>query len=49
VTADFARRQPSIDGPYGDAAQLSDLPFRQQFLVTGVFGNHDLVLSRSTT
>jgi hypothetical protein len=46
VTADLAGHQPSINGPYSDAAQLSDLPFGQQLLVIGVFRWHDLVLSR---
>src|SRR5882724_4033362 len=38
VTADLTGHQPSINCPYSDSAQLSDLAFRQQLLVIGVFG-----------
>jgi hypothetical protein len=37
LTADLAGHQPSINRPYIDAAQLSDLASRQKFLVTDVF------------
>jgi hypothetical protein len=41
VAVDLAGGQPSIDCPYIDAAQPGDLPFRQQFLLAGVFRRHD--------
>jgi len=37
VTADLAGQQPSINCSYIDAAQPSDLTFRQKRLVIGVF------------
>jgi hypothetical protein len=45
LAADLAGHQPSIYCPYLDAADVSDLPFRQKPLVVGVFRRHDLFLS----
>ena len=42
VTTEPATHQPSINGPYIDAAESSDLAFRQKLLVIGVFMQHDL-------
>jgi hypothetical protein len=40
MSGEFARRQPSLNCPYMDAAQLCDLASRQKFVVVGVVRRH---------
>jgi hypothetical protein len=48
VAADFTGHPPSIDCAYTDAAQRSNLPFRQKFLVIGGVKRHDLLLDSTS-